>query len=75
MTIQQPYRKTSNKFLCIVKRAAVFNVFFQPQRWEGWIVLADSHSQAMEAAKYNFYRSNDNDILVSKKPINNPSYK
>jgi len=70
MTITQPKRITDNRFLCLVKRPLVFNVFWQPARWEIWIVLADSHKEAMNTAKYHFYRSADNEIFVTNNPIN-----
>lgn len=73
MTIMQKHyystRKTDNIFFCLVKRSAVFNVLFQPERWEMWKVLADSHEQAMDTAKYHFYGSRDNEILVTNNPV------
>lgn len=72
MTISQKHsglRTTNNVFLCIVKRASVFNVFFHPERWEVWKVLADTREQAIDAANYHFYRSREQEIMVSTTPI------
>lgn len=68
-TIQQPKRITDNIFLCLVKRASCYNVFFTPERWELWKVIADTHAQAMQTAKYHFYRSRDNEILITNQPL------
>lgn len=69
MTIEQKgERTTNNVFLCIVKRPSCFNVFYTPDRWESWRVLADTHEKAMDAAMYNFWRSDYSNIWVSQNP-------
>ena len=74
MTIAQPKRKTDNKFLCLVKRPQSNMRYHDPtdslwkplqkERWELWTVLADTLNDAFKTAKYHFYRSNDNEILM-----------
>lgn len=59
--IEQPI----NKFICLVKRSEVFNVFFQPTKWEVWNVLAETKEGAKKIAKYHFYRSKENEIFIS----------
>lgn len=73
MTIRQPHLQTTNVYLCLVKRASVFNVFFQPERWEVWRVLADDLQKAFETAKYHFYRSIDNEIFITTNSLTTPS--
>jgi hypothetical protein len=78
-TIIQPRRKTSNTFLCLVKRGASDMKYqshdgslhpVHPERWEAWKVLADDHKGAMETAKYHFYNSLNTQILITNKPVN-----
>lgn len=56
--------KPERKFLCKVLRAAVFNVFYQPEKWEEWIVLAETKEGARKIAEYHFYRSDETKIFI-----------
>ena len=58
--IEQP----TIKFNCKVLRAAVFNVFYQPEQWEIWTVLAETIDGARKIARYHFYRSDENKIFI-----------
>ena len=62
VSIEKPIKK----FICRVLRAAVFNVIFQPERWEEWDVLAETIEGAKEIAQYHFYLSSPENILITE---------
>lgn len=64
-TIQCPgMEKPENRFICKVLRAESNNVFHTPERWEDWIVLAQTEVGARKIAEYHFYRSNPENIFI-----------
>lgn len=57
--------KPEKEFRCRVLRAACTNVFFTPERWEDWVVLAQTEVGARRIAEYHFFRSRPEDIHVT----------
>lgn len=57
--------KPVSSFHCKVLRAACNNVYYTPERWEDWIVLAQTEAGAKNIAEYHFFRSNPENIIIT----------
>lgn len=57
--------KPDTRFRCRVLRAACNNVFYTPERWEEWDVLAQTEAGAKKIAEYHFFMSDPQNIIIT----------